>query len=614
MLRLLNTLAQAARTANRRRLERRHAGAGLTYAEWIRRHDTLDQAVLQALQRRLAALPSRPLISVLMPVYNPEPQWLAEAIASVRQQIYPHWQLCIADDCSTDPAVRPLLQAAADSDARIRVVFRASNGHIAHASQSALDVAAGEFVALLDHDDVLPAHALLLNAEVIAHLPATRVLYSDEDVLRFDGQRQSPNFKPDWNPELMRSQNLVCHLGVYQSALVRSVGGFRPGFEGAQDYDLALRCLEQARDDQIVHIPHVLYHWRQHRGSSAAGDDVKPYISEAGRRALQQHLDRRGQAARAEAVAGGGYRVHHPLPAGSVCLVVDSEHGPEALARCLRSLLRQSVGGELQVLISVSSQTDRATLAWLDAEPADARVVPCRVGADGTAAERRNRAASKSQATWLGFVDSRVEWASDDALTELLSLAARSATGVVGAKLLASDQRLLHGGWVVGDGAARPLDFRDVGAGGHGYRSRAVLNQNLAAVGAACLVVRRQAFEAAGAFDAQYADADLAAVDLCLRTQACGLRTVWAAHAPVLLHAAAHADPARPAAAREPSPDLLRLRRRWGPALDLDPAYSPQLSLEPADFSLASSPRVSLAQPWFASAATAAAAAAAAAR
>ena len=254
MLRLLNTLAQAARTANRRRLERRHAGAGLTYAEWIRRHDTLDQAVLQALQRRLAALPSRPLISVLMPVYNPEPQWLAEAIASVRQQIYPHWQLCIADDCSTDPAVRPLLQAAADSDARIRVVFRASNGHIAHASQSALDVAAGEFVALLDHDDVLPAHALLLNAEVIAHLPATRVLYSDEDVLRFDGQRQSPNFKPDWNPELMRSQNLVCHLGVYQSALVRSVGGFRPGFEGAQDYDLALRCLEQARDDQVVHI------------------------------------------------------------------------------------------------------------------------------------------------------------------------------------------------------------------------------------------------------------------------------------------------------------------------------------------------------------------------
>lgn len=600
MIAYLKRIAQALRSTNRHRLDRRRAGAGLTYAEWIQRYDTLNEEVLQTLQRRMANLPSNPVISVLMPVYNPNVQWLDEAIRSVQQQIYPHWQLCIADDCSTDPAVRHLLQAAADSDARIRLVFRAQNGHICKASQSALDVADGEFVALLDHDDMLPAHALLLNAEAIAQFPRALVLYSDEDLLRFDGQRQSPNFKPDWNPELMRSQNMICHLGVYQTALVRQVGGFQPGLEGAQDYDLALRCLEQAADDQVLHIPHVLYHWRQHSGSSSAGDGVKPYIVEAGRLALQQHLDRQGESARAEASAGGGYRVHLPAPDCSVGVVVDSAHGLEALARCLKSLLQQSVGHRLTVLVSITEQTDSVTRDWLNGRASDPRIELRQLGAHRSCANTRNLAAQGSHAELLGFVDSRVELATVETLAELLALAHRVGTGVVGAKVLTPDHRLIHGAWLLGQGRAQPLMCRGMDADSHGYRSRAVLNQNLAAVGAWCLALRREVFESAGGFDSHYVAADLAAVDLCLAAAARQQRTVWAAHAPVLLHGFGPCQQPQAPGVDSSLPDRQRLVQRWGSALDADPAYSAHLSLEAADFSCAPEPRVSLQQAWFA--------------
>lgn len=572
----LQYMAQAARSANRRRLERRHAHKGLTYADWIRLHDTLDDARLRALQARLAALPRQPLISVLMPVYNPAPDWLRQAIGSVEQQIYPQWELCIADDCSTDPAVHAVLDEASRRDARIRVLRREKNGHIAHASNTALEMARGEFVALLDHDDVVPPHALMLNAEAIVHHPGVRLLYSDEDMLRFDGERQSPNFKPDWNPALMHAQNLVCHLGVYATELVRQIGGFRPGLEGAQDYDLALRCLEHLQDDQILHIPHVLYHWRQHAGSSAAGDDVKPYIVEAGRRALEEHLQRTGTAATVTPSAGGGYRVVPTLgtPLPTLSLLVRSTEDAAKVQQRHAHLL----AGRTAPLVA------GARLPQPDADGLAIECLVCAVGAETQAAER-------ARGDFLCLLADDVDILDAQALEEMVALASIPGTGPVGAKLLRADGRLAHGGYVLGAGECVAAAHPGLPVGAHGYRSRAVLNQNLAAVSSACLVIRRARFLEVGGFDDSLASG-LRDVDLCLRLRDRGLRTVWAAHA-----IAVQRDESTPPP--WPEGELDRLRRRWGASLADDPAYNPNLDLEAADFRLAPQPRVELQKAWF---------------
>lgn len=280
------------------RFRRVQTGAGFSdcvptddaYHEWIERYDTLGPAQVAQAMALLDTLIKKPLISVIVPTYNSAPDDLEAMIESVRKQIYPHWELCVADDASTDSSVREVLQAWQAKDKRIKVVYREENGHISEASNSALTVATGEYIALLDHDDILPAHALLLVARYIGMHPAGRLFYSDEDKLDPSGKRTAPYFKPDWNPVLALTQNLFSHLGVYERTLVEEAGGFRKGFEGSQDYDLALRCISIAGAECIVHIPHVLYHWRITSKSTSGGQNRKPYALNAAVRAVNEFL------------------------------------------------------------------------------------------------------------------------------------------------------------------------------------------------------------------------------------------------------------------------------------------------------------------------------------
>src|SRR2546423_1579151 len=277
-------------------LERRVDLRAGDYENWIVQFDTITPTTRAALRRELRVLPRHPLISILLPVYNPELQFLQAAIDSVRRQIYEHWELCIADDASTDPRVRSLLQQVAASDARIKVTFRDENGHISACSNSALQLAIGEWCALLDQDDALAENALALVALEIDLQPDAGLIYSDEDKIDDNSVRSNPFFKPDWNPELFLGQNFINHLGCYRAELLREIGGFREGFEGSQDYDLALRCVERLRPEQVRHIPRILYHWRMISGSLAAVVDAKPYAREAARRAIADHARRRDMA------------------------------------------------------------------------------------------------------------------------------------------------------------------------------------------------------------------------------------------------------------------------------------------------------------------------------
>ena len=303
------------------------------YERWSRQHEALGEADLAAIQGHIAAFSRRPVISVVMPVFDTPEALLRKTIESVVGQLYPHWELCIADDASTQPHVRTILDEFAARDSRIRVTYRQANGHICEASNTALSMAQGEFVALFDHDDILAPNALYeVAAEIDSH-PGTQFLYSDEDKIDAEDRRFDPYFKPDWNPDLAHGQNYTSHLSVFRTELVRGLGGFRKGYEGSQDWDLTLRAVERIPPSAIRHIPKILYHWRAVPGSTALQLAEKDYPVEAARRALEDHFVRSGQSVELIPVPGDHWRVRYEVPAPAPSVALDHSDPQRSQAR-----------------------------------------------------------------------------------------------------------------------------------------------------------------------------------------------------------------------------------------------------------------------------------------
>lgn len=567
------------------------------YDLWLTRYGEVSEAERLSLTAALASEPAGPLISILLPTYNPRLEWLQQCVQSVQGQIYPHWQLCIADDASTDPAVRPWLEDLAGSDPRIRVVFRPVNGHIAAASNSALELAAGAWLGLLDHDDRLSEDALCRVVEAIRAHPDAGLFYSDEDKLDGRGRRCDPHFKSAWNPELFRSQNMLCHFGVYSTALVRRLGGFRAGFEGAQDYDLALRCIEHLDERcQIVHIPRVLYHWRSHSGSTARSGDAKPYSLEAGRRALADHLARTGQPGTVELTAAG-YRLRHPLPAPSprASLLIPSRNGLALLRTCLDSVLSRTAYRNFEILIIDNGSDDPDCLAYLRQLEADGTARVLRDPRPFNYSALNNLAARQAAGEVLVLLNNDIEVISEDWLEELISHAVRPGIGAVGAKLLFPDGSVQHAGVLVGMGGVAGHTFLHLPREENGYFSRASLLQSVGAVTGACLAVRRDHFFAVGGLNETDLAVGLNDIDFCLRLAEAGLRNVYAPAALLFHHESASrgADELDPAKRARLEREKDWMRRRWGESLRCDPTYNPNLILEGEPFAeLASPPRL----------------------
>lgn len=574
---------------------RRRFGGYNDYSKWVRRYDTLTPELREKISQRVAAMKNRPLISVLMPTYNPNPAWLREAIESVRGQIYPHWELCIADDASPSAEVREILKSYNETDPRIKVVLRSENGHISAASNSALELAVGPWVALMDHDDLLPAHALFWVAHCIAEHPGVQLIYSDEDKVDEAGHRFGPYFKPDWNVDLFRSQNMFSHLGVLSTELMRSVGGFRAGLEGSQDWDLVLRCMERVEPGQIQHIPRVLYHWRVHAESTARSMTAKPYAAIAGERALNEHFVRTGVQATAEHL-DFGYRVHYALPdvLPLVSIVVATHNGLHQVRQCVGSILQKTSYSRYEIVIIDNGSDDHATLAWLKtvaAENPNIRVL--REDLSSSYSALNNRAAAVAQGEVIALVSNEIEVISPDWLDEMVSLALQSGVGAVGARLWYPDKTLQHAGLILDTKDIATHPHRGMPAGRPGYGGRAALIQSFSAVSAACLVVRKCHYEEVGGFDEQHPKQYFSDVDFCLRLRASGLRNLWTPHAELFLHEPAahsrHVSLQRNSQFRE---DTTYMQQRWGELLKNDPAYSPNLMLAREDFSYAWPPRL----------------------
>ncbi len=565
------------------------------YIEWVRRYDTITDSDRAKIRDRIDRLREKPLISLVMPVFNPPLSMLNEAIESVVNQLYPNWELCIADDASTDKSIRSALKRWAQQDPRIKIVFRDVNGHISAASNSALDVANGAFIAFLDNDDLLSEHALFWIAQAIADHPEVALIYSDEDKIDESGSRSEPYFKSDWNADLFLSHNMICHLSAYRADLIRDVGGFREGYEGAQDYDLALRCIEKLEPRQIVHIPKVLYHWRSHAGSTAQGVNEKPYALVAGERALNDHFARIGTAARAEVLDIGMYRTRYEVlePAPLVSLIIPTRNSLQLIGQCVASILDRTTYQHYEIIVVDNGSDDPRVLEYFETLDTDDRVRVLRDDRPFNFSALNNFAAEHARGEYLGLLNDDVEVRSPHWLEEMVSLAQQPGVGAVGARLWYPDDTLQHGGVILGIGGIAGHSHKRLPEGQPGYFGRAQLIQCFSAVTAACLIVRKSLYEDVGGLDESNLKIAFNDVDFCLRLSEAGYRNVWTPYAELYHHESAtrgHED--TPDKQRRFESEANYMRHRWGEALLNDPAYNPNLTLDHEDFSFAWPPRM----------------------
>ncbi len=484
-----------------------------------------------------------PLISVVVPAYNtPEPYLLA-LLACLRAQLYPRWELCIADDASPLPHVRRLLTEAARTDPRIKPVFRPTNGHIALATNSALAVATGEFVALVDHDDLLPPDALLHIAQAVLAHPTVGYLYTDEDKVDDSGHHYDPQFKGDWSPEMAITHNYTHHLSVLRRSVVTAVGGLRPEFNGAQDLDLFLRCFERLSPAAIVHVPFVCYHWRAHAESTAAHGDQKGYLFDAARLAIAEACTRRGL--RATPVLPPLARQYalclHQLqwdPAllreHPVTIIIPTRNGAERLARCLASLDRTTPPDSVRLLVVDDGSDEPAALALLAGLPTrtdrHCRVVtaPPSLREDFDHSRLLNLGAAQADTPLLLLFSPDLEAIQPDWLEDLVGWASVPGVGLVGPKLLYPDATINNAGLALGraDGQPHAL-FAGTSADDLGYVFLPHAARNVAAVPGACLLTRTALHRQLGGFDAQSFPGACNDVDYCLRAARLGWRTVF---------------------------------------------------------------------------------------
>jgi len=569
-----------------------------SYRHWVRLYDTLSDADRTAIIAEIRDWPTAPVLSVVLSVFNTPECYLRAAVQSVVDQLYPNWELCIADDGSTATHVTTALAEFAAREARIKIVRRAANGGISAATNSAVDIAGGEFIAFLDHDDVLPPHALYMVAREIIHDPALDLIYTDEDKITREGRRYDPHFKSDWNPDLFLAQNMISRLGVYRTALVREVGALRPEFDGAQDYDLALRIVERTQPQRIRHIPHILYHWRAAAGSAAQSAGEKPYALQAARRAVSDHLQRRRIGADVTFAAGSPFlQVSYLLDREpSVSVIIPTKDRHDLLSRCISGIFERTRYRNLELLIVDNRSEDPATHAYFGEVAADPRVRVIRYDEPFNFSLLNNWAATQATGEVLLFLNNDTEVIGPDWLRHPVANACRPEVGAVGAKLLYPTGRVQHAGVILGIGGVAGHVHLGRQRDDPGYFSRAVLQQNLSAVTAACLATRRRVFDEIAGFngDLRVAFND---VDLCLRIRERGYLIVWTPLAELYHHESVTRDPDVLSARHlEFVQEIEYMRAKWGWTLDHDPYFNPNLTRRDLSISFAFPPAID--KPW----------------
>lgn len=558
-----------------------------SYPNWLARNEVLD---IEAMTQEIATFHYQPKISIAMPVYNVEEKWLRLCIDSILNQVYTNWELCMADDASTDPNVKKILTEYQQLDERIRVVFREQNGHISEATNSALAIATGEFVALLDNDDELAINAFYEVVKVLNENPELDLIYSDEDKIDMDGNRSDPAFKPDWSPDLLLGTNYISHLGVYRRSILEEIGGFLKGYEGSQDYDLVLRFTEKTTKERIKHIPKVLYYWRMLPTSTAVDQGSKGYAFEAGLRAVQDALVRRGINGHAtHGAANGLYDVYYDIESEKlVSIIIPTKNGYKDVQRCVSSIIEKTTYQNYEIIMADNGSTDPKMheLYAKFEQQLPGRFFVESIDIPFNFSTINNRAAKKAHGEYLLFLNNDTEVITENWLTLMVSFAQQERIGCVGAKLLYPNNTVQHAGVILGLGGVAGHGHYGYPHGDLGYFGRLAINVNYSAVTAACLLMKKADFDAVGGFEEAFTVA-FNDVDLCLKVQALGRDNVWL-HEAELYHfesqTRGYDDKGKKKKRFEQ--EKVMMEEKWGPLIENDPFYNPNLTRDIPNFSL----------------------------
>lgn len=559
-----------------------------SYQGWIKRQKNEQQYYLESL---VATIKPSNLISILLPTYNSNTKYLASCITSVLQQSYKHWELCIVDDGSSELAHIGLIQSFVEQDKRIKFHKKQDNTHICDATNACLKMAKGSYVMLLDHDDMLAPHALLVMETTLQQSPALCLIYADEDKIDTHNLRFDPHFKSEWNQDLLYSQNYIGHPTLLKKDLLESIGGFRKGFEGSQDHDVLIRFTSNLAAHQIHRIPDILYHWRAHEESTAKNLNAKNYTTNAGIKALQDHFDQ--QNTKISVTQGkfpNTYKTNWPIPSPEplVSLIIPTHNGYDILKTCINSILDKTTYTHYEIIIVDNRTTCNKTLNFIKkVEQNNKHIRSIQWNKPFNFSAINNFAVSQAKGTIVGLVNNDIEVISQDWLTEMVSHAVRPEIGCVGAKLYYPNNTIQHAGVILGLGGVAGHSHKHHPRASRGYFDRLSLVQNLSAVTAACLIVKKEIYHQVEGLDEKNLPIAFNDVDFSIKVREAGYRNLWTPFAELYHHESiSRGGEDTPEKRKRADKEILFMKKKWHAHLNPDPAYNPNLTLDAEDFSL----------------------------
>ncbi|WP_212647223.1 glycosyltransferase family 2 protein [Candidatus Enterococcus clewellii] len=559
----------------------------VSYQEWIVHH-LPDEHELK--QQRVHSFDYRPLISIVIPLYKTPEHYLTQLIASVKAQTYENWELCLSDGSGENSPIRSLLEKFESEDERIKAVHNERQLHISDNTNEAIKIASGDYIAFADHDDLLTANALFENVSLINKHPDAEVIYSDEDKVDEAGQYVQPHFKPDFSIDMLCSVNYICHFTVVKREIIDRVGMLRSAFDGAQDHDFMLRCVEAT--SYIYHIPKILYHWRISEDSTSENPESKRYAIDAGKKAVQEHYDRVGIKATVEdGEYFGLYRTRlqrssDPL----VSIIIPNKDHVDDLKLCIDSIEEKSTYKNYEYIIIENNSTEDETFDYYEQlKAANPRVKIVTYEGTFNYSAINNHGASFASGDYYLFMNNDVEIINPETIEELLNYAMREDVGIVGSRLYYPDGTIQHAGVVVGLGGVAAHSFANHVPGDTGYFHRIIITQNCSAVTAACMMVKRSVFEEVQGFSEKLAVA-FNDIDFCLKVRALGKLIVYNPYAELYHYESkSRGIEDTPEKIQRFQNEIAVFQSRWPDIIEHgDPYYNVNLSLDTQNFALKS--------------------------
>lgn len=536
------------------------------YERWLERHK-ITEAIREV--QKETVFDKQPCFSIVVPLYKTQEKYLKELVESIKGQTYSNWELCLSDGSGGDSPLKEILKELEHSDSRIKVISSKEPLKIAENTNAAIEIATGDYIVFADHDDILSIDALYECAKCINENSKVDMIYSDEDKVSMDGQTYfEPHFKPDLNMDLLCSVNYFCHLVVVKRQLLEQAGKLNGEYNGAQDYDFVLRCVENT--DAVYHIPKILYHWRAHMDSTAENPESKRYAFEAGRRAIQKHYERIGlkDAYVEETAYPGTYRTRYKYAdKPKVSIIIDEITKKELLGKTLQSIKANDYPDYEVIIVDC---TEKKEIEKFVEKYQDKRIRVKRGEKIWTAAKRKNEGAGCAEGEYLIFLAGNAEYADKEGISELVSVAMRSDVGVVGTRSYYKNGTVEHAGCVIGmNGTAGSL-FEHTLRGENGYFSHIVTQMQYSAVAGACMMVKKDIFEKVNGFDEDY-KGELGKVDLCLKIRNKHMSVVYNPYVKVMRWSNE---------LRNNENDEKLFKKQWAEILEKDdPYYNKNLSL-----------------------------------